>query len=76
MIITAELRAKLLSHLPDDYQKQCAESTGYSRPMVNKVMNEEHENDIIYDWLESTALKNKRAKEAAEKKRLERQKQL
>jgi hypothetical protein len=76
MIITDELRAKLLLHLPDNYQKQCHEATGYSRAMVNKVMNEGHENDTIYDWLEKTALRNKRIKAAAERRRKQTARQL
>lgn len=70
MIITEELRAKLLPHLPDDYQKQGSEATGFSRSMIYKVLHEEQENEKIYDWLIHTALKTKRMKELKEKKRM------
>lgn len=67
MIITEELRNKILLHLPDDYQKQGNEATGYSKSMIYKVLYEGHENDIIANWLFNTALKIKKEKKEAEK---------
>lgn len=63
MIIDQELRKKLIEHLPDDYQKQGNEATGFSRSMIYKVLHEGAENDTIYDWLVSTALKAKKKKD-------------
>jgi hypothetical protein len=59
MIITEELRAKILLHLPKDYQKRGQEATGFSRSMIYKVLHEGQQNDLIAEWLMSTARKIK-----------------
>lgn len=51
MIITEKLRAKILLHLPKDYQKQGEEETGFSRSMIYKVLHEGQDNDMIAEWL-------------------------
>jgi hypothetical protein len=76
MIITEELRNKILLHLPDDYQKQGSEATGYSKSMVYKVLHEGHSNDAIAEWLTHTALKAKREKEKNQNKLAQIAKQL
>lgn len=63
MIITEKLRAKILLHLPSDYQKQGAEVTGYSRSMIYKVLHEGYENDKIATWLLSISKHTKEARE-------------
>lgn len=63
MIITEELRAKILLHLPDDYQKRGAEALGYSRSMIYKVLHEGNENDEIAEWLFKTSKAEKERKE-------------
>jgi hypothetical protein len=63
MIIDNELREKLVGHLPDDYLKQGSEATGYSRSMIYKVMHDGYENQIIAEWLVTTALKVKNDRE-------------
>ncbi len=67
MIITEELRAKILLHLPEDYQKQGAEAISYSRSMIYKVLHEGHDNDIIAEWLINTAKEEKARKERKHK---------
>jgi hypothetical protein len=68
MIITEELRAKILLHLPADYQKQGADATGFSRSMIYKVLHEEQENDTIAEWLIDTAQNIKKQKDKTHKK--------
>jgi len=63
MIITEELRNKIVLHLPSDYQKQGEDATGYSRSMIYKVLHEGHSNKKIAKWLIHTALKIKAQKE-------------
>lgn len=67
MIITEKVRNKILLHLPDDYQKQGNEATGFSRSMIYKVLYEGHENDTIANWLLRTALEIKKQKEESDK---------
>lgn len=67
MIITEELRAKILLHLPADYLKKGKEETGYSKSMIYKVLHEGHENDTISQWLVATAKTGKVNKEKSHK---------
>ncbi len=62
MIIDKELRAKLVKHLPDDYQKQGSKATGFSRSMIYKVLHEQVQNQVVLDWLIHAALANKERK--------------
>jgi hypothetical protein len=68
MIITDELRAKILLHLPNDYQSQGSKETGYSRSMIYKVLHEKQDNHIIAKWLINKAKELKLAKEKADHK--------
>lgn len=68
MIITEEVRTKILLHLPKDYQKQGAEATGHSRSMIYKVLHEGQENEKIATWLITTAANAKKLKEKNQKK--------
>lgn len=67
MIITEELRNKILLHLPSDYQKQGEDATGYSRSMIYKVLHEGHGNEVIAKWLVHAAVENKKKKEKSQK---------
>jgi hypothetical protein len=67
MIITQEVRAKILLHLPKDYQKQGNRATGYSKAMIYKVLHEEQPNEAIAEWLMKAAASEKKKREKAHK---------
>jgi len=67
MIITEEVRTKILLHLPKDYQKQGNLATGYSKAMIYKVLHEGQANEEIAKWLIETAAAEKKKKDKAHK---------